>query len=181
VVAVGALTAFALAGCFPAPPTQDGRAEPTAVTPVPEITDPHITAFCPPMVGQHLDAVVSPVDLVYSCRSDIRMDTDGLSSYGPWQVAFQLSQPSALLTAYAAPNAPSDPRVRCPFRIVDPLIVWVDRGGVVSAYYAPVDRCGVPTTAAANAYRTARRDVVADVDTGAPGYQPTPAPTRKDR
>jgi hypothetical protein len=169
-----------LAGCVPPPPSQDGLAQPTAVTPVPEITDPRIVAYCPPMVGQHLDTVVSPVDEVFACRANVRMDTDGVSSYGPWQVAYRLSRPAALLEAYAAPNAPRDPDVRCSFRIVDPLIVWVDRGGVVSAYYAPVDDCGAPTIAAANAYRTTRRDVLADIDTGYPGYQPSPSPTRKD-
>ena len=61
-------------------------------------------------------------------------------------------------------------------RIVDPLLIWVDRAGGVSAYYAPVDGCGAPTRAATTAYRTADRTIVADVDTGAPGYQPTTPP-----
>lgn len=172
--------ALGLAACFPARPSREGLAQPDAVTPLPEITDPRIVAYCPPMVGAHLDAVVSPLDRVYVCRSDVTLATDGITTYGPWQIAYELPHPDALLAAYSAPDARALPSATCGARILDPLIIWVDRGGAVSAYYAPVDGCGAPTRAAATAYRTAQRLVVADVDTGAPGYAPTPIATPKE-
>ena len=144
---------------------------------MPEITDPSIVRFCPPMVGAHLDGVVAPIDRVYVCRSDVRFDTDGVSTYGPWQVAYLLPHPGPVLAAYAKPDATARPVAECGDRIVDPLLIWVDRGDDVSAYYAPVDGCGAPTRGAATAYRTADRTIVADVDTGVPGYQPTTPPS----
>jgi len=160
--------ALLLTGCFPDPPSQDGRAIPAAVTPYPEITAPAIVRYCPPMVGAHFGGVVGPLDRVYACRPDVQLATDGITTYGPWQIAYLLPHPDALLRAYAKPNAPAQPPSRCGAVIVDPLMIWVDRAGDYSAYYAPVDGCGAPTSAAARAYRTAERTVVADVDMGAP-------------
>jgi hypothetical protein len=147
------------------------------VTPVPEITDPNIVAFCPPMVGAHLDGVVSPVDTVYLCRTGVSLATDGATTYGPWQMAYELPHPEKLLAVYATPDSIALPADQCAPKIVDPLIVWVDRGGTVSAYYAPVDGCGAPIRQAVDAYRRADRLPVAGVDTGAPGYAPTRFPT----
>jgi hypothetical protein len=179
-LAAAVTLALTLAACFPARPSRTGLAQPDAVTPLPEITDPNIVAFCPPMVGAHLDGVVSPVDRVYVCRADVDLDTDGISTYGPWQIAYRIDHPEHLLAAYSVADAVARPSSECGARIVDPLIIWVDRGGAVSAYYAPVDGCGAPIPSAVNAYRTAARIAVADVDTGAPGYAPTPIPTPKE-
>lgn len=171
-VAGAATLALLLSGCFPAAPSQDGLAQPDAVTPYPEITDVTIVRFCPPMVGAHFGGVVGPLDRVYACSTNVSLPSDGITTYGPWQIAYLLPHPRALLRAYAAPNAVARPAGQCGTVIVDPLMVWVDRGGDFTAYYAPVDGCGAPTIAAAKAFHDSRRIVVADADTGAPLYNP---------
>jgi hypothetical protein len=71
------------------------------------------------------------------------------------------------LKAYGLPDAHKSPGL-CTFSGKDPLIVWVHRNGVTSAYYAPVDSCGNPSRAAIAAYQKAKRTVLLDVDRGAP-------------
>jgi hypothetical protein len=167
------VVALALTACFPMRASEEGKAIPDALTPLPELTDPQIVQYCPGYLPQHLGGPISPIDRVYVCRADVRIASDGATTYGPWQVVYRLPHPDRLIAAYAGPDATARSRASCGAVIVDPLIIWVYRAGTPTPYRAPVDGCGAPTAAAAKAYRTADRDPVIGVDTGAPDYQPT--------
>jgi hypothetical protein len=177
-----ALVAFALplTACFPAAPEPPaGRATPNRAQGLVPILDLRTLAICPAVTPHHLDGVVTPGDRVLICRAGIRRASDGLTSYGPWELAASVPRPARLVAAYRTPDAP----IRtsgCPAGAQDPLLIWIDRGGSVHAYYAPVDGCGSPQAAAAAAYRTAPRDTILEIDTGEPGYRPTPRPTPKE-
>jgi hypothetical protein len=140
-------------------------------TPIAAPHDPRVLRYCEPRVGTHFDGVAAPTDRVYVCAAGVHLPSDGVSSYGPWELAYLLPHPQRLLDAYARPNVKQKPYADCGSGVADPLLVWVDRGGVVTAYYAPFDGCGVPSRAAARAYREAERTVVASVDTGGPAYR----------
>jgi hypothetical protein len=170
-----------LTACFPAAPAPEpGRATPKRVQGLVPLLDPRILAICPAVTPRHLDAIVAPTDRVLICRAGIHLSSDGITSYGPWELASRIPRPARLVAAYRAPDAP----VRtsgCPAGAEDPLLIWIDRGGSVHAYAAPVDGCGAPQAAAATAYRTATREAILGVDTGEPGYRPTPRPTPKEK
>jgi len=177
-VVLAAAVAVALTACFPPKAEVDpDTAIPDALTPLPELTDPQIVQYCPGYVPQHLGGPISPIDRVYVCRADVRIASDGVSTFGPWQVVYRLRHPDALIAAYGRPDAIAKPRGSCGSVIADPLIIWVYRAGAALPYRAPVDACGAPTAAAAKAYRTASREAVIGVDTGSPGYRPTLPPT----
>jgi hypothetical protein len=177
-VVLAAAVALALTACFPPKPDDDDDAIPDALTPLPELTDPQIVQYCPGYVPQHLGGPISPIDRVYVCRADVRIASDGATTFGPWQVVYRIPHPSRLIAAYGKPDALARPIGSCgPAQIADPLIIWVYRAGSPTPYRAPVDACGAPTAAAAKAYRTVDRVAVIGVDTGAPGYRPTDPPT----
>lgn len=175
--ALAVAVALALTACFPARPSDDGKAIPDALTPLPELTDPQIVQYCPGYLPQHLGSRISPIDRVYVCRADVRIASDGATTFGPWQVVYRLPHPDRLVAAYARPDATARPPGACGSDIADPLVIWVYRAGAATPYRAPVDGCGAPTPAAAKAYRTADRVPIIGVDTGAPGYQPTLPPS----
>ncbi len=173
------LVAAGLAGCTPSPaPAPTGRATPHSLVALVPITDPRVLAVCPPVPARHLDGIVAPTDTVSICRAGVSMGTDGLTSYGPWQTAVVVPHPAALITAYRRPDA----RIHagaCTMLAADPLLIWIDRGGDVTSYYAPVDGCGAPTRPAAAAYARAGRDADSlwSIDTGDPSYRaPASAP-----
>ena len=172
---VAALLAMLLAGCFFTPPpsftpspSPTGLAHPALLRPIAPITRPEILAYCPAVDAIHFDRLPIEADFVYICRGDGHHSSDGVSTYGPWQQAFLVTDPAAILAAYAAPDAPLAEHP-CPAIAGDPLIIWVHRGGVATAYYAPVDECGQPQAAAAAIYEQIARHVVADVDAGTLG------------
>jgi len=174
VIAVGIALTAALSGCVPSlatpvpTPSPTGFAVPKAVAPDAPLVVPAILASCPLVAPTHFDGYWLPVDEVYICRADGHHDTDGVSTYGPWETSYRIPHPAALLRAYRAPNARlSDPR-SCPIDFPDPLLVWVHHNGVTAAYYAPVDGCGDPSKAARNAYDSAERIPLITVDRGAP-------------
>ncbi len=168
---IAAVAAGVLAGCVapdPAPrSTPTDRAVPQLVAPLSPLVVPRVLAYCPLVDAVHYSGYPLVVDEVYICRGDGRQDTDGVTSYGPWESASRIDHPAALLTAYRAPDARKSPSL-CAYLGRDPLIVWVHRNGVTSAYYAPVDSCGNPSRAAAAAYQKAKRTLLVDVDRGAP-------------
>jgi hypothetical protein len=168
-VAMAALSACVAFPAAPQPtPSPTGFAVPNAVAPLSPVVVPAILASCPLVAPEHYDGYWIPVDEVYICRADGHHDTDGVSTYGPWETSYRIPHPEALLRAYRAPNARvSDPRL-CPHDFQDPLLVWVHHNGVTSAYYAPVDGCGNPSTAARDAYTAAKRVALIAVDRGAP-------------
>lgn len=127
--------------------------------------------ICPARTPRHLDGVTAPTDRVLICRAGVDFSSDGVSTYGPWEVADLIPHPTRLLAAYRAPDAP----IRtsgCATTVQDPLLIWIARGGIVTEYAAPVDGCGDPQRAAATAYRAAVRAPLVDIDTGQPGYRP---------
>lgn len=170
-----------LTACFPAAPAHEpGRATPKRAQGLVPILDPRILALCPAVTPHHLDAIVAPTDRVLICRAGIHLSSDGITSYGPWELASRVPRPRRLVAAYRVADAP----IRtsgCPAGAQDPLLIWIDRSGIVRAYAAPVDGCGAPQDAAATAYRTATREAILGVDTGEPGYVPTPRPTPKEK
>jgi len=169
-----ALAAAALSACVPLAatpqptPSPTGFAVPNAVAPLSPLVVPAVLASCPLLAPQHYDGYWIPVDEVYICRADIHHDTDGVSTYGPWEMSYRIPHPEALLRAYRAPNARLAPAAQCPRDFQDPLLVWVHHNGVTSAYYAPVDGCGNPSRAARDAYDAAKRIALIAVDRGAP-------------
>ena len=175
VVAVSVAVAIAgLTGCVPpAPspvpsPSATGFAVPKAVAPLAPLVVPAILASCPLVSPVHYTGYWIPVDEVYICRADGHRDTDGVSTYGPWEMSYRIPQPQALLRAYRAPDARATDPLLCSNTLQDPLLVWVHHNGVTTAYYAPVDGCGNPTPAARDAYSAAKRDALIAVDRGAP-------------
>jgi hypothetical protein len=129
---------------------------------------PAVLASCPLVSPVHYDGYWIPVDEVYICRADGHRDTDGVSTYGPWEMSYRIPYPQALLRAYRAPDARATDPLLCPHAFQDPLLVWVHHNGVTTAYYAPVDGCGNPTQAAHDAYFAVGRDALIAVDRGAP-------------
>ena len=168
-VAIAALTACVPLGGGPSPsPVPTWRALPNSVAPLAPLVVPRVLAYCPLVDAEHDEAYWLPVDKVYICRADGHHDTDGVSTYGPWETAYLIPDPEALLRAYRVPNARAGDPAQCPHGSQDPLIVWVHHNGVTTAYYAPVDRCGNPSKAARDAYTTAKRIELVTVDRGAP-------------
>jgi hypothetical protein len=156
----------------PAPmptPSPTGIAVPKTVAPLAPLVVPAVLDRCPLVSPAHFSGYWIPVDEVYICRADGHHDTDGVSTYGPWETAYRIPHPEALLRAYRAPNArvTADP-LQCPHADQDPLLVWVHHNGVTSAYYAPVDGCGDPSAAARDAYDAVERISLVTVDRGAP-------------
>jgi len=168
---IAAVVAGALAGCMPVEPTPHStptdRAQPQLVAPQSPLVVPRVLVFCPLVDAVHYSGYLRATDEVYICRGDGHRDSDGVASYGPWESASRIDHPAALLRAYGMPDAVKSP-TPCAFDGMDPLIVWVHRNGVTSAYYAPVDSCGNPSRAATAAYQRAKRTVLIDVDRGAP-------------
>jgi hypothetical protein len=181
VVAVVTLAvATGLSACVPSDamplptPSQTGFAVPRAVAPLAPLVVPAILASCPLVSPEHYHGYWIPVDEVYICRADGHHDTDGVSTYGPWEASYRIPHPEALLRAYGEPNARISDPLLCPHDFQDPLLVWVHHNGVTMAYYAPVDGCGDPSAPARDAYNSAGRIPLIAVDRGAPH------PSRKD-
>jgi len=171
---VTAAVAAGLSGCVPSlatpppDPSPSGYAAPRAVAPLAPLVVPAVLVSCPLLSPVHYDGYWLPVDEVFICRADEQHDTDGVTTYGPWETSYRIPHPEALLRAYRAPNARlSDPAL-CPMAYQDPLLVWVHHNGVTAAYYAPVDGCGDPSKAAREAYDSAGRVPLITVDRGAP-------------
>ena len=55
-----------------------------------------------------------------------------------------------------------------PYALALLVIVWVHAAGTVEAIYAPVNGCGFARGEMVDAYQRAQRDLVLEVDTGAP-------------
>lgn len=164
------LTAAGLAGCFPigepvVEPTSPG--EPLLTRPLVTITEDAVLAYCPDIPAEHFAGFTS-YEAVYLCRADEHRPTDGTSTYGPWQSAYRIMDPRLLLERYASPDAPVIDQGACPQGFSDPLILWVHTGGEVHAIYAPVNGCGFPRGEMVDAYQTAERDLLVEVDTGGP-------------
>lgn len=151
-------------------PSPTGFAVPNVVAPLSPLVVPAILASCPLVSPVHYDGYWIPVDEVFICRADVHHDTDGISTYGPWEASYRIPYPQALLRAYRAPNARATNALLCPRDFQDPLLVWVHHNGVTTAYYAPVDGCGNPSTAARDAYTAAQRITLITVDRGAPDH-----------
>jgi hypothetical protein len=165
-----AVVALGLSGCWRAPdpaPSPSFPAEPQAREPLDPITEPEVLAYCPSQQAIHLPGFVGPYDAVYACRAGEHRPSDGVTTYGDWQVAYRIMNPHTLLQVYAAPN---DTRSvgPCPDYVADPLILWVHERGTVVAIYAPVDECGFPRDDAVAAYAGAGRHVLVEFDQGVP-------------
>jgi hypothetical protein len=170
--AVVVLLLAMLTGCFPAGPIpsviDSSRAQPVSTQPRVPLTGPEVLAYCPRSDAVHFGAYSLAVDVVYICRGDETRATDGVSTYGPWEAAYQIQHPAALLAAYGHPDNRRKRLCPEPPVAVDPLIIWVHRDGVTQSYYAPVDGCGLPTPAATAAYQIAKRTLLVQFDRGAP-------------
>jgi hypothetical protein len=177
-LAVAALTLTALTGCLPTAPAPraepSGVAHPVSVAPLAPLVVPRVLAYCPLLDATHYSGYALVIDQVYICRGDETRATDGVSTYGPWEAAYRIEHPAALLKAYSAPDALKAPKV-CGHFPSDPLIIWVHHDGATKAYYAPVDACGNPSDAATSAYQKAKRTLLVQFDRGKPAVrQATP-------
>lgn len=157
-------------GCWPArvpvvAPTFP--AEPPQREPLDPITEPDVLDYCPAVQAVHYAGFVAPYEFVYACRAGEHRPSDGVTTYGSWQVAYRIVNPHSLLEVYAAPNATRSVGP-CPDYVADPLILWVHERGTVVAIYAPVDECGFPRDDAVTAYANADRHVLVEFDQGVP-------------
>jgi hypothetical protein len=169
IAASGLLVALVLSACVPGPePAEKPTFPATPVSPGPlePITAPEVLELCPDVTAEHLDGFAAPPQAVYACRADDRRPSDGTTTYGPWQSAYRILDPAALLRSYAVPNRQRSTGP-CLEYLADPLILWVHAGGRIRAFYAPVDECGFPQEQAATAYQTARRLLIVEVETPA--------------
>lgn len=167
-LAVTGLVVCLLAGCAPDDPlvVPTDPATPLAVLPAQPLTDPRVLAYCPDIPAVHFTGFTAP-EVVYICRADEHRATDGTSTYGPWQAVYRVTDPRKLLVAYARPNA-NEVDTECPIGTLDPLIVWVHAAGTIRAIYAPVNGCGFARGEMVDAYQKADRELVLEVDGGAP-------------
>jgi hypothetical protein len=132
-----------------------GCVEPAASTirPPIEITHPHAQLKCPDVPIGHLDVEPSEVVAVFHCTADFH-DIEGVTN--KVQYVNELKDDAALLLeAYALPDeTPSDRPCTKEYR--DPLILWLTlRDASIVAAYAPLDECGKPQQAAAEAFEAA--------------------------
>lgn len=173
-LAAGALALAALTACAaPVTDTDVTRVSPLFTSPVEAITEPTVEAYCPDIRATHLEGVPGPFEQVYICRADDHRQTDGATTYGPWETAYRVVDPADLLAAYrradaVASTGDSHCWLAVSPRQQDPLVIWVHRGDEVATYYAPVDECGLPSDAARDAYEDAAREMLVAVDVGAP-------------
>jgi len=169
-IALACLLVAGLSGCWPDPPrphpSPTSLAEPQNREPLDPITEPEVLESCPDVAARHFDGFVS-YEFVYACRAGEHRPSDGVTTYGDWQVAYRIVHPHSVLQVYALPN---DARSAgpCPTYLADPLILWVHERGTVVAIYAPVDECGFPRDDAVFAYANADRHVLVEFDQGVP-------------
>jgi hypothetical protein len=164
------LASVGLTGCWPSPPPVPEPtfpAEPQQREPLDPITEPDVLDYCPEMQAEHYPGFVAPYEFVYACRAGEHRPSDGVTTYGDWQVAYRIMNPHSLLEVYATPNETRNVGP-CPDYVADPLILWVHERGTVVAIYAPVDECGFPQDDAVTAYATADRHVLVEFDQGVP-------------
>jgi hypothetical protein len=157
-----------LSGCWQNPePVAEPifPAQPHNREPLDPITEPDVLDYCPTIVAEHFPGFVAPYEFVYACRAGEHRPSDGVTTYGDWQVVYQIMNPHALLAVYATPNETRS-FGPCPHYLADPLILWVHERGTVVAIYAPVDECGFPQDDAVTAYATAERHVLVEFDQG---------------
>jgi hypothetical protein len=132
-----------------------GCAQPAASTirPPIEITHPHAQLSCPDVPIGHLDVDAGDVVSVFHCTADFH-PVQGVMNKVQYVNALS-GDPSALLAAYAADD--DDPTgTHCTKEFRDPLILWLKlNDGSFIAAYAPLDECGKPQQAAADAFEAA--------------------------
>jgi len=141
-----AAAALLLAGCA-------APAVPSTIRPPIEITHPHAQLSCPDIPIGHLDSVPEDVVSVFHCTADFH-DVQGVMNKVQYVTELK-EDPATLLAAYAAPDTPRGDGP-CTEEFRDPLIIWIelpDREFV--AAYAPLDECGKPQQAAAEAFDAA--------------------------
>jgi hypothetical protein len=147
--AVGAAAAvLLLAGCA-------AGAAPSTIRPPIEITHPHAQLSCPDVPIEHLpdDLVNAEVVSVFHCSADYH-EVQGVMNKVQY-ISKLKDDPSALLEAYSAPDEPPTDRA-CTKDYRDPLIIWVEvRPDEFVAAHAPLDECGKPQQAAAEAFEAA--------------------------
>ena len=165
-----AAVATGLSGCWqnPQPVAESSfSAVPQARHPLDPITEPEVLEFCPNQQADHFPGFVAPYEFVYACRAGEHRPSDGVTTWGSWQVAYRIVDPHPLLEVYSTPNETRSVGP-CPDYVADPLILWVHERGTVVAIYAPVDGCGFPQAEAITAYANADRRVLVEFDQGVP-------------
>ena len=145
---LGVVTAMLLlAGC---------GAEPVASTirPPIEITHPHAQLSCPDMPIEHLAVEPAKVVAVFHCTADYH-EVQGVMNKVQYVNELR-GDPADLLAAYSVPDEPVPDEVACTREFRDPLIIWLElQDGSFVAAYAPLDGCGKPQPAAAEAFEAA--------------------------
>lgn len=163
--------AFLLAGCAgsgaSSGPSVDPSptAEPGLTKPLVPLTAPEVLEYCPSEEAVHFDGDVAAVDEVYVCSGSDMLSVDGQAPGivpGIQRASRVAGGLDALLAAYAKPNAGATAEA-CIELAADPLIVWVKSSDTITPVYAPVDECGFPTDAAAEAFTTVRLETIVEV------------------
>ena len=135
-----------LAGCSAGPVA-------STVRPLIEITHPHAQLSCPDVPIEHLDVEPPEVVAVFHCTADFH-EVEGVMNKVQYVNELQ-EDPTSLLEAYAVPDQPKTDGA-CTMELRDPLILWLElRDGSFVAAYAPLDECGKPQQAAAEAFDAA--------------------------
>lgn len=150
--AIAVLVLPLLAGCTTA-------AEPPGPTPPIPITERDVLLTCPDIPTRHLDVDADDIETIYRCTVEIE-DVQGKPTKVQRVLRLE-SDWAPVLDAYAAPNIGDPADEPCASLVaVDPLILWLDLGDETIAVYAPLDDCGFPQAAAADAIAAAEFDTI---------------------
>lgn len=147
-----------LSGCGEPEPTVKPQptstiAQPQQLTPLNPATGSEIEKYCPLVDAVSLEesgisALTKEMKTAYFCEQ-VYDETSQMT----YNVAYQAE--SGLNTTLLAYSEPSEKIVQdqmCTLQLSDPLIIWVvSAGDKPIPVYAPVDTCGAPTVAAAEA------------------------------
>lgn len=157
-------------------PSVAPTAEPALTAPLYPVTARELLEYCPRMPAQHFDGRVDAVTEVYVCSASDILSVDGAAPGTQVPSVQRASRVTGgaeeLLSAYSEPNAPATTGA-CIELAADPLIVWTETADGISAVYAPVDECGFPTRAAADAFNSVALETILEVRMG----DTAPAPT----
>ncbi len=142
--------ALLLAGCTAAAPPD--------VAPTIALTHPHVLLSCPDTPPEPLPRDLGDIAEVRRCTADFH-EVEGVPNKVQY-VQRLTSEVAGLLDAYSEPDEPATGGI-CGQPLLDPRILWLElESGDVLVVRAPVDRCGHPLTAAADAYDTAEFETI---------------------
>lgn len=184
VAAVALAIAASVAGCAgtgastdTGTPSGDQTAKPAVTRLLVPLTSPEVLAYCPDIEAVHLadvDVDAGSIETVTVCTTEEVRSGESTTATAVIERASRVDTGTdLLLEAYRAPNAPKTSGA-CIELAADPLLVWIETPTGLRAVYAPVDKCGFPSSAAAEAYAEVGLTTLAEVELPIDGATPEP-------